>query len=303
LIHFYKRDKMAGVSKALEPFVQQYPSWVYFSGAGTRMLKEQNWNKGIKKQIPRHYKNFYLTWQQGPSEHIHSRPSGANFEKDEWGEIHAVQNPRIHVVYPDKFHEGLWGGEGVIKGLVARPPTRHRSFNPPPAKYIWPRLLEGVVYSEILNKHIEMVMTQRGVRLVDEAQGFDNYLLNTPVNEIYAWKLLKLKREVLLALNNKDNFAGRGEGTDLYEKYQQFVVGEEEADWTGLTLQEAIKKQLIIERNKQETSEIPLKKKYRTELVEMLKSGHLDDLDVELASESGSSKNSGLLGNLTNMFK
>ena len=50
------RDKMAGVSKALEPFVQQYPSWVYFSGAGTRMLKEQNWNKGIKRQIPRHYK-------------------------------------------------------------------------------------------------------------------------------------------------------------------------------------------------------------------------------------------------------
>ena len=35
----------------------------------------------------------------------------------------------------------------------------------------------------------------------------------------------------------KTHFPGRGESTDLYEKYQQFVVGEEEADWTGLTLQ------------------------------------------------------------------
>ena len=35
----------------------------------------------------------------------------------------------------------------------------------------------------------------------------------------------------------KAHFPGGGESTDLYEKYQQFVVGEEEADWTGLTLQ------------------------------------------------------------------
>ena len=44
--------------------------------------------------------------------------------------------------------------------------------------------------------------------LVDEAQGFDNYLLSTPVNEVYAWKLLRLKREILLTLADKDNFAG-----------------------------------------------------------------------------------------------
>ncbi len=75
--------------------------------------------------------------------------------------------------------------------------------------------------------------------LVDEAKGLDQYLLSTAVNEIYAWRLLKLKRELLLALENKDDFARfhvqRG-GVDLYEKYAAFAVPHEQADWTGLTM-------------------------------------------------------------------
>ena len=46
-------------SKAIEPFIQKYPSWVYFTGVGGRMLKENNWNTGIKKNIPKHYKVDY----------------------------------------------------------------------------------------------------------------------------------------------------------------------------------------------------------------------------------------------------
>ena len=46
-------------SKAIEPFIQKYPSWVYFTGVGGRMLKENNWNTGIKKNIPKHYKVHY----------------------------------------------------------------------------------------------------------------------------------------------------------------------------------------------------------------------------------------------------
>ena len=48
-------DKMS-FSKGIEPFIQKYPSWFYFTGAGGRMLKENSWNTGIKKNIPRHYK-------------------------------------------------------------------------------------------------------------------------------------------------------------------------------------------------------------------------------------------------------
>ena len=97
----------------------------------------------MKQKVLTHFvQDFYFTWQKGPQEHIHSRVSGARFEKDEWGEIHPVQNPRIYVVYPDTFHEGLWGGEGVIKAIIARPVTRHATNKRPPAKYLWPRLLE-----------------------------------------------------------------------------------------------------------------------------------------------------------------
>jgi len=288
------------VSKVLEPMLQQYPSWVYSSPVGARMLAKKKWDKGIKKNIPKHYKEFYLTWQKGPQEHVHSRPVTATFEKDEWGEISPVQNPRIQVVYPHEFHEGLWGGEGVIKGLKARPAARHRSFLPPVAKYWWPKLMEGVVYSEILNKHIEMVMTLRGIRLVDEAKGFDNYLLNTPVNEVYAWKLLKLKRELLLELCDKDNFAGRGGDIDVFEKYHQHQVSNEEADWTGLTLEEAIRKQISIERSKRESEKVPLKEKYREELVYLLREGHLDDLDIGLIDEK---KEAGVLGGIKKFFK
>ena len=85
---------------------------------------------------------YYNLWRQGPQHHIHSRPKTHNFEKDEWGEIHPVQNPRVYVIYPEQFHEGLWGGEGVVKGMLARKDGNHRNFTPPAAKYWWPTLLE-----------------------------------------------------------------------------------------------------------------------------------------------------------------
>jgi len=289
------------ISKTIEPLIHKYPVWLKYSAIGSRVMGETGWNTGIKKNIPRHYKNFYLTWKIGPQEHIHSKPNPANFERDEFGEIAPVQNPRIYVVYPQEFHEGLWGGEGVVKGLKARPETRHRSFTPPTARFWWPRLFKGVVRSEILGTHIEMVMTHRGLSLVDKSYGLDNYILKTPVNEIYAWKLLKLKREMLLKLTDKDNFAGGN--TDIYDKYQEFCVSHEEADWTGLTLQEAIKKQISIESNKSEAEKIPLKSIYREELVHLLKSGHLDDLDPELALQEQGKSQGGVFSSIKNAFK
>jgi hypothetical protein len=34
---------------------------------------------------------------------------------------------RVYVVYPDEFHNGLWGGEGVVKGLLKRQAQRKRN--------------------------------------------------------------------------------------------------------------------------------------------------------------------------------
>jgi hypothetical protein len=32
----------------------------------------------------------------------------------------------VYVVYPDEFHNGLWGGEGVVKGMLKRQAQRKR---------------------------------------------------------------------------------------------------------------------------------------------------------------------------------
>jgi len=285
----------------------RYPIEVMASGAGKRVIYKDIWNHGLRKNMPQHFKDYHNLWRLGPQEHVHSRPKQATFEKDEWGEIYPVQNPRIYVIYPDKFHDGLWGGEGVIKGMLKRKDGNHRNFTPPPAKYWWPHLLEGVVYSEVLDKHIELICTKRGIRLVDEAAGFDKYLLTTPVNEVYATGLLRIKREILLALSDKESFTTKAGGrSNVYDKYQEWVVGKEEADWHGLTLDEAKLKQARIEAEQKELETVPDKMRYRKELVEMLRSGKMDDIDLELVDDHGQESKGGIqgvLGGITNVFK
>ena len=265
-----------------------FPDAVIRSAAGKRVIAQHFWNSGLMKFMPQHFKDYHQKWMAGPTQHIHSIPNTARFEKDEWGEIYPVQNPRVHVVYPDQFHTGLWGGEGVIKGLLKRPDGNHRNFTPPGAKYWWPRLFEGVAYSEILDAHIDLVCTKRGLRLVDESKGFDFYLLDTPVNEIYAKGMLRIKRELLLALADKDQFSTRlGGKPEVYDKYQKFAVSFEEADWHGLSLAEALKKQAKILALEAEKSVQPDKIKYRQQLIEDLRSGRVDDLKMmDIDSES-----------------
>ena len=84
--------------------------------AAKRLLKRNEWLTGPKSRLPRHYVEFYKKWEIGPQAYIHDEPAKANFEKDEFGNVRKVQNPRIPVLYPDEFHQGLWGGEGIVKG-------------------------------------------------------------------------------------------------------------------------------------------------------------------------------------------
>ena len=272
--------------------VGKFPEEVIRSSAGKRVIAKEFWNSGLMRFMPQHFKDYHMQWRRGPRQHIHSVPNTARFEKDEWGEIYPVQNPRVHVIYPDQFHKGLWGGEGVIKGMLKRPDGNHRNFTPPAAKYWWPPLFEGVAYSEILDVHIDLVCTKRGIRLVDESKGFDYYLLETPVNEIYAEGLLRIKRELLLALVDRDQFSTkRGGKPDVYDKYQKYAVSFEEADWHGLSFREAMKKQARIQELEAERSIQPDKIKYRKQLIEQLRTGKLDDLQMmEMESESSADK-------------
>ena len=259
--------------------------------ASKRLLKRNEFLIGDKSRLPRHYVEFYKKWEIGPQAFIHDEPPKGRWEKNEFGNVQRVQVPRIPVLYPEEFHQGLWGGEGIIKGLRERnelkAKNKHEARYIPPEEFYWyPELHFGVVYSEILNKHIEVVMTERAQRLIDEAFGLDNYLLKTEVNEIYSHFGLKLKRELLLTLANSDDELypyDASKRKDIYDKYKDFVVSHEEADWHGLPLKEALYKQHTIDRIEEENSIEPKKHEYRQQLLARVEShpGDYDDFEFE----------------------
>ena len=83
-----------------------------------------------------------------------------------------IQNRPIPLEYPDQMHQGLWGGEGVIEGLIKK--AKYRS---PVPKYWVPNFYKTCVYSEILNKYFSVVATERALKLIDDNSGLDAYLL------------------------------------------------------------------------------------------------------------------------------
>lgn len=74
--------------------------------------------------------------------------------------------------YPKEIDEGIWGGEAVVQGL-----RKKGKYRRPVAKFWVPRLLKSVVYSEVLDKYMRTIVTQRTLDLIHENYGFDHYLL------------------------------------------------------------------------------------------------------------------------------
>lgn len=241
----------------------------------------------LEDRLPEHYMKFHREWLEGPKAAVHEedRSSDPVYVKDDLGRVVPFQRARIPVLYPNEFHQGLWGGVGVVKGLLEPPPTKHQpNYKPPKETYWWPELFLGVVYSEVLDKHIRVTMTNRAQRLINEAHGLDNYLLKTPVNEIYSHLGLKLKREILLKLCD---LCGPGEHPDVsskrravLEKYGRFKVDEDVALWHGLPWNEAVHRLFVLDRLADaEDHQMPLKHFYRQELVDLLRQGYLEDVD------------------------
>jgi large subunit ribosomal protein L28 len=87
-----------------------------------------------------------------------------------------VQNVPIPLLFPNECHQGLWGGEGIVQGFQKRHPRRRRVPH-----YWFPNLHRIVIYSEILNKHMSTVVTQRALNLIHENYGLDHYILKVKV--------------------------------------------------------------------------------------------------------------------------
>lgn len=78
----------------------------------------------------------------------------------------------LPLIYPLEANKQLWGGEAVVQGFQSRAEKTRR------VPHFWvPILKRSVVYSEILDKYIRLVVTDRTLQLINANYGFDHYIL------------------------------------------------------------------------------------------------------------------------------
>lgn len=147
----------------------------------------------------------------------------------------------------------------MVKGYrESNPYTKKKILPRQWIPHLWfPKLKEVILYSEILDTHMRIVVTERALRLIDNAFGLDYYLLDTPEVDVASKLGLKLKRQILISLAKEDYAPDDTERHSyIKEKYSRFVIPLEEAEWVGLDLNEACKKQQDMELA---TAPVPLK--------------------------------------------
>uniref|UniRef100_A0A0K0D2P2 Dolichyl-diphosphooligosaccharide--protein glycosyltransferase subunit 2 n=1 Tax=Angiostrongylus cantonensis TaxID=6313 RepID=A0A0K0D2P2_ANGCA len=228
----------------------------------------------IVHRLPKHYCKRYWDNLLRDVAPVHYRPPASRLY---WDPIRNVEieaeNYPLLVIYPPEADEGLWGGEGVVKGWKESRPYTKKKILPRhwvPRLY-FPALKTHVLYSEILDKHMKITVTERALRLIEQNFGLDYYILRTPEIDLASKLGNRLKREMLLTLANNACYLDNDERRNyIMRKYAEFVMPAEEAEWVGLDLNEAARKQQDIEE--QQVSE-PLKFKYERELVSRLRAG------------------------------
>ncbi|XP_021267237.1 39S ribosomal protein L28, mitochondrial [Numida meleagris] len=236
-----------------------------------RLWPKLRLQEGICARLPAHFL-AQLNDDTQPTP-VHWRPLGVRYRRNpRTGERERVQDVPVPVFLPRAADEGLWGGEGWIRGFR----YAHNDKLSTRVPKIWkPQLFERQFYSEILDAKLTITVTMRTLDLIDQAYGFDFYILKTPKADMCSKLGMDLKRTMLLRLARRDpklhpDDPARREA--IYDKYREFVIPEEEAEWVGLSLEEAIEKQRLLEKK----GPVPLFKVYAEELVNQLKEQALE---------------------------
>ncbi|XP_060116541.1 large ribosomal subunit protein bL28m [Heteronotia binoei] len=239
-----------------------------------RLWKAAQLQRGIYARLPEHYLRALREDEKAPPPAVHWRPQERPRELDPaTGRRRRVQDVPLPIYYPPASQEGLWGGEGWVSGF------RYANDNKlsPRVKKVWkPQLFFRQLYSEILDRRLTITVTMRTLDLIDAAFGFDFYILKTPKAELCSKLGMDLKRTMLLRLARRDpalhpNDPAKREA--IYEKYKEFVIPVEEAEWVGLSLEEAVEKQRLREKK----DAVPLFRVYIEELVQQLQEQKLSE--------------------------
>jgi large subunit ribosomal protein L28 len=209
-------------------------------------------------------------------------PKEGKFERNEkTGEVYPVQNVPVPLKYVEEEDQGIWGGEAVVQGFKKRE-MAHR--NP----HFWiPTLKRSVVRSEVLNEFFSVTVTDRTIKLIHDHHGFDHYLLKSPACDLRSTLALKIKRKILLSLQDgcqtwSHNKTRQQEIVREFSKYLQQYTPEE-IEWYGLTYEEAITK--FSKMKKAANQIIPHKVIFRQKLIEQLLEAGIEETTGEKAPE------------------
>ncbi|XP_048837273.1 39S ribosomal protein L28, mitochondrial [Brienomyrus brachyistius] len=211
-----------------------------------RLWETLKLKKGIHARLPEHYlRSLQETRSPTP---VHWKPLGVKYRLNpKTGIRERVQDVPVEVYYPPESQNGLWGGEGWVSGYKYANNDKLSTR----LKKCWrPQLFDRNLYSEILDHKFQITVTMRTLDLIDASYGFDFYILKTPKVDLNSKLGMDLKRAMLLRLARKDTELYPEDPVRrerIYNKYKQFVVPEEEAEWVGLTLEEAVEKQRLLE--------------------------------------------------------
>lgn len=155
---------------------QIFSNILFFLFQGASQLngfqKVNKWSNGLAALLPPAYKKFYEEWRIKQPIAVHYIPKEGLFERDEvTGIVKPIQDVPLRVTYPKEQDDGIWGGEGVVKGFTKLPQKRR-------VPHYWvPHLYRTVLHSAVLNKYMSVIVTNRTMNLIHESHGFDHYLL------------------------------------------------------------------------------------------------------------------------------
>jgi len=253
-------------------------------------------------RLPEHYKQRYRETRNRQPALVHEKTPDKKYIVDhETGTREYIRgNPPIPVVYPAQSKLGLWAGEGLVPGYL-RP---HRSGAHKRDQYLtcklWrPKILKLIFYSEILDKYYALTCTRRAVRLIEEAQSFDHYILKTHQVDLHSTIGMDLKREMLIRLAKKDTELypnDKEKQNMIFNRYSKYMIPLEEAEWIGLSLWQALKKQLKSDEEARKAQIKPLKNLFADRLCQELDRLKIDGKKMPLVQEIESDEKKGFLG-------
>lgn len=231
------------------------------------------WTKREDHLLPDHYKKRVLEFLTTTPKPVHWIPDERKFKLDVNGKPTPVQNVPIPVRYPQQCNEGLWGGEGIVQGFIKKKLKSKNLMHGMRLPRLWlPKLHKEILYSEILDQWMSITVTKRTLNLIDEVYGLDHYILGTSERDLNSQLGMKLKREMLLALARKSMYPNDPKRRDLiYERYKKYEIPEEEAEWIGLPVEEAVQKGRELEEKSNPV--VPLKEIFIKQLLHDLKEG------------------------------